>query len=86
MIVKVNGPRRIPPFRSTRCDEDFKVPEKFHNSFTDTDLILFVYYKPSYRGYFASAGYCNINTYNNRPDMGFIALRNIIDYFTNTNL
>ena len=55
MIVKVNGPRRIPPFRSTRCNKFFKVPEKFHNSFTDTDLILFVYYEPSYRGYFASS-------------------------------
>ena len=42
MILKVNGPRRIPPFRSTECDEDFEVPEKFHNSYTDTDLILFV--------------------------------------------
>ena len=55
MIVKVNGPRRIPPFRSTECDKKFKVPKKFHNSFTDTDLILFVYYKPSYSGHFASS-------------------------------
>ena len=42
MIVKVNGPKRIPPFRSTVCDDKLEVPEKFHNSFTDTDLILFV--------------------------------------------
>ena len=86
MILKVNGPRRIPPFRSTECDKKFKVPKKFHNSFTDTDLILFVYYEPSYGGYLASGGYCNINTYNNRPDIGGIVIRDIVNDFTKNNL
>ena len=31
MIVRVNGPKKIPPFNSTVCDDKLKIPEKFHN-------------------------------------------------------
>ena len=42
MIIKVNGPKLIPPFKTTVCNDRLEIPKKFHDKSTNTDLILFV--------------------------------------------